>query len=164
MAERIRKTAFGSVNAAALERIVESFETQRLLDAVDQVDRLAEWIGDFFRKDLLGLHGMANTIINNAPKTISSDQEKFGSWQALWRWNWKKWWRTSAPPLRVSMNWPSWLPSSLRETHRKRIPNAFVFRKPVLPITRSYVNCERSFADIGEGRRPFHECLSVLDP
>jgi len=48
----------------------------RLLDAVDQVDRLAEWVGDSFRKDLLRLHGMANTIINNAPKTISSDQEK----------------------------------------------------------------------------------------
>jgi hypothetical protein len=76
MAERLRKTAFGSVNAAALERLLEPFETQRLLDAVDQVDRLAEWIGDSFRQDLLRLHGMANTIINNAPKTISSDREK----------------------------------------------------------------------------------------
>ena len=28
------------------------------------------------RKDLLRLHGMANTILNNAPKTISSDREK----------------------------------------------------------------------------------------
>ena len=77
MAERIRKTAFGPVNAAALERLRESFETQRLLDAVDQMDRLAEWIGDStFRQDLLRLHGMANTIINNAPKTISSGKEK----------------------------------------------------------------------------------------
>jgi hypothetical protein len=76
MAERIRKTAFGPVNAAALERLLESFETQSLLDAVDQVDRLAEWIDDSFRQDLLRLHGMANTIINNAPKTTSSDKEK----------------------------------------------------------------------------------------
>jgi len=76
MAERIRKTAFGPVNAAALECLLESFETQSLLDAVDQVDRLAEWIGDSFRKDLLRLHGMAHTIINHAPKTISSDKEK----------------------------------------------------------------------------------------
>ena len=59
MAERIRKTAFGPVNAAAVERLLESFKTQSLLDAVDQVDRLAEWIGDSFRKDLLRLHGMA---------------------------------------------------------------------------------------------------------
>jgi len=29
MAERLRKTAFGSVNAAALERLLEPFETQR---------------------------------------------------------------------------------------------------------------------------------------
>jgi hypothetical protein len=75
MAERIRKTAFGPVNAAALERLLESFKTQSLLDAVDQVDRLAEWIDDSFRQDLLRLHGMAHTIINNAPKTISSDKE-----------------------------------------------------------------------------------------
>ena len=34
MAEHVRKTAFGSVNAAALEHLQESFETQRLLDAV----------------------------------------------------------------------------------------------------------------------------------
>ena len=79
MAERIRKTAFGPVNAAALERLLESFETQSLLDAVDQVDRLAGWIEDSFRQDLLRLHGMANTIINNAPKTISSDKEKIVS-------------------------------------------------------------------------------------
>jgi hypothetical protein len=77
MAERIRKTAFGPVNAAALERLQESFETQRLLDAVDQMDRVAEWIGDAsFRKDLLRLHGMANTIMNDAPKTISAGKEK----------------------------------------------------------------------------------------
>jgi hypothetical protein len=52
MAERIRKTAFGPVNTTALERLLESFETQSLLDGVDQVVRLAEWIGDSFHKDL----------------------------------------------------------------------------------------------------------------
>jgi hypothetical protein len=75
MTERIRKTAFGPVNAAALDCLLESFETQSLLDAVDQVDRLAGWIEDSFRKDLLRLHGMAHTIINDAPKTIPSDKE-----------------------------------------------------------------------------------------
>jgi len=34
-------------------------------------------IGDSsFRNDLLRLHGMANTIINDAPKTVSSGKEK----------------------------------------------------------------------------------------
>lgn len=77
MTEPIRKTAFGPVNAIALERLQDSFETHRLLDAVDQMDRLAELIGDSsFRKDLFRLHGMANTIINDAPGTISSGKER----------------------------------------------------------------------------------------
>ncbi len=76
MAERICKTAFGSVNANALERLRESFETQQLLDAVDQVDHVAELVNDSsFRKDLLRLHGMAHTIINDAPKTVSSKEK-----------------------------------------------------------------------------------------
>lgn len=77
MAERIRQTAFGPVNAATLERLQESFKTHRLLDAVDQMDRLAELISDAsFRKDLLRLHGIAHTIINDAPKTLSSGKER----------------------------------------------------------------------------------------
>ena len=77
MTERIHKTAFGPVNAAVLERLRRSFETHRLLDAVDQMDRLVELIADSsFREDLLRLHAMANTIINDAPKTISSSKEK----------------------------------------------------------------------------------------
>ena len=77
MTERIHKTAFGPVNAAVLERLRRSFETHRLLDAVDQMDRLVELIGDSsFREDLLRLHAMANTIINDAPKAISSSKEK----------------------------------------------------------------------------------------
>jgi flagellar motor component MotA len=77
MAEPIRKTAYGPVNATALERLQDSFETHRLLDAIDQMDRLAELIGNSsFRKDLLRLHNMANTIINDAPKTISSGKER----------------------------------------------------------------------------------------
>jgi len=77
MAERICKTAFGPVNAAALERLRESFETQRLLDAVDQMDHLSESLGDStLRKALLRLHGMAHIIFNDAPKTVSSGKQK----------------------------------------------------------------------------------------
>ena len=76
MAERTCKTAFGSVNANALERLRESFETQQLLDAVDPVDHVAELVNDSsFRKDLLRLHGMAHTIINGAPQTASSKEK-----------------------------------------------------------------------------------------
>lgn len=75
MAERVRKTAFGSVNADVLERLEESFETQWLLDAVDQVDHVVELVNESnFQKDLLRLHGMAHTIINGAPKTTSSQE------------------------------------------------------------------------------------------
>jgi hypothetical protein len=75
MAARLCKTAFGSVNANALECLRESFETQRLLDAVDQVDRVAELVNEAtFRRDLLRLHGMAHTIINGAPKTTFSKE------------------------------------------------------------------------------------------
>jgi hypothetical protein len=71
MSERLSKTAFGPVNASMLERLRESFETQRLLEAVNQVDHLAELVNDStFRRDLLRLHGMAHTIINGAPKIV----------------------------------------------------------------------------------------------
>src|SRR5215471_17879738 len=75
MAEHVCKTAFGSVNAVALEHLQESFETQRLLDAVDQVDHIAELANDgSFRRNLLRLHSMAHTIINGAPRTASSKE------------------------------------------------------------------------------------------
>jgi hypothetical protein len=63
------------VNAGALEHLQESFETQRLLDAVDQVDHIAELVSDgSFRRDLLRLHSMAHTVINGAPRTASSKE------------------------------------------------------------------------------------------
>jgi hypothetical protein len=73
MAERLCQTAFGSVRASALERLMGSFETQRLLDTDDQVEHAAGLVNDpTFRRDLLRLHSMAHTIINGAPKTTSS--------------------------------------------------------------------------------------------
>ena len=75
MAERLSKTPFGPVNASTLEHLRESFETQRLLEAVDQMDHVAALVNDStFRRDLLRLHGMAHTIINGAPKTASSKE------------------------------------------------------------------------------------------
>lgn len=45
------------------------------MDAVDQVDHVAELVNDAtFRSDLLRLHSMAHTIINGAPKTTSSKE------------------------------------------------------------------------------------------
>lgn len=71
MPERTRKTAFGTVNAEVLERLEQSYETQRLLEAVDQLDRLATLVTEgTWREDLLRLHGMAHTVVNGAPTTI----------------------------------------------------------------------------------------------
>ncbi len=56
----------GPLNQAALEQLRESFDTYRLLDAVDAVDairyRLCE--PDQVRDDLLHLHDVASALIN----------------------------------------------------------------------------------------------------
>jgi hypothetical protein len=58
--------AGGPLNQAALEQLRESFDTYRLLDAVDAVDairyRLCE--PDQVRDDLLHLHDVASALIN----------------------------------------------------------------------------------------------------
>jgi hypothetical protein len=75
MADHPTKTPFGPVNASTLEHLRESFETQQLLEAVDQMDHIAELVnGSAFRRDLLRLHGMAHTIINGAPQTVASKE------------------------------------------------------------------------------------------
>jgi hypothetical protein len=84
MPARLCKTAFGSVNAHALERLRESFETQRLLAAVDQVDHVAELVNDSgLRRDLLRLHGMAHTIlmVHRRPRPA---RRRSGNWPVPW--------------------------------------------------------------------------------
>jgi hypothetical protein len=118
MAERVLKTAFGPVNAAALERLRESFETQRLLEAVDQIDRAAELAGDAsFRKELLRLHAMAHAIINGAPRTASG-RETIWELAGPWPWSWKRWWKICNRLWACSGSWQTWR----RRTARRLAP------------------------------------------
>lgn len=57
------ETAFGSVDEKALEALQNSFDTRRLLAAVDAVDQIRARINGL-RDDLLDLHRMAAEVIN----------------------------------------------------------------------------------------------------
>jgi hypothetical protein len=74
------RTSFGLVNRAVLEALQDSFETQLLLDLVDQLDELRSRICDpeGLRADLLKLHGMAHSVINGA--SIATE----GGHQSIW--------------------------------------------------------------------------------
>lgn len=77
MPERTRKTTFGVVNAEVLEDLEQSYETQRLLEAVDQLDRFAALATEgTWRENLLRLHGMAHTVLNGAPITIRPGRKR----------------------------------------------------------------------------------------
>ena len=60
-------TPYGRVREDALERLRSSFDTSRLLTAVDQADQFCSQWRDALRSDLLALHAMAHTVINGAP-------------------------------------------------------------------------------------------------
>jgi hypothetical protein len=62
-AHRNVETAFGAVDEKALETLQTSFDTRRLLDAVNAVDQVLYRI-DGLRQDLLDLHGMAAEVSN----------------------------------------------------------------------------------------------------
>jgi hypothetical protein len=58
--------AGGPLNQAALEHLRDSFDTYRLLDAVDAVDAIRSRVcePDQVRDDLLQLHDVASALIN----------------------------------------------------------------------------------------------------
>jgi hypothetical protein len=70
-------TAVGPVHAKTLEELVENFDTQRILELVDELDELRERIcdPDGLRADLLRLHAMAHALVNGAPLTINADDQ-----------------------------------------------------------------------------------------
>jgi hypothetical protein len=72
----------------ALEALQQGFDTHRLLDAVDAIDRVRACLGepDALRQELLTLHGMAHALINGgdsggatAPEAIWELAEDPGS-------------------------------------------------------------------------------------
>jgi hypothetical protein len=76
MPGRVKRTPYGRVRTDALEQLEGSFDTQQLLNAMDQLDRLRELVSTpEFRDDLLRLHGMAHTIINGAAITAPAGEE-----------------------------------------------------------------------------------------
>ncbi|MDE1007599.1 MAG: transposase [Paraburkholderia fungorum] len=66
-------TYFGDVDTAALERLESSYDTTRLLAAVDIVDRIRVQLHDpeGLRDDLLEIHSMAHSVLNGAPSALS---------------------------------------------------------------------------------------------
>ncbi len=69
----ITTTRFGDVDTAALERLESSYDTTRLLAAVDIVDRIRIQLHDpeGLRDDLLEIHSMAHSVLNGAPSVLS---------------------------------------------------------------------------------------------
>jgi hypothetical protein len=62
-------TCFGDIDTAALERLESGYDTTRLLAAVDIVDRIRIQLHDpeGLRDDLLAIHGMVHSVLNDAP-------------------------------------------------------------------------------------------------
>jgi hypothetical protein len=73
--EKEIQTPYGPVREAALEQLRSTFETSRLLSAVDVVDGFCSQWTEELRRDLLSLHGMAHTVINGAPITEPAADE-----------------------------------------------------------------------------------------
>ncbi|GLZ73519.1 Tn3 family transposase post-transcriptional regulator TnpC [Burkholderia contaminans] len=73
----ITSTCFGDVDTAALERLESSYDTTRLLAAVDIVDRLRTQLHDpeGLRDDLLEIHSMAHAVLNGAPSVPSRRED-----------------------------------------------------------------------------------------
>jgi hypothetical protein len=76
--DELIQTPYGEVRVKTLEELQSSFDTRQLLTAVDDLDRFcAQWKKEL-RVDLLRLHAMAHTVINEAPLTSVPDEESIG--------------------------------------------------------------------------------------
>jgi hypothetical protein len=84
------ESRYGPVDSAALERLRESFDTRKILDAVDKVDDIRCQI-DHLRDQLLKLHAMADDLINDAE--AASPPPEYPIWElaeeisvVIWEW------------------------------------------------------------------------------
>lgn len=64
-----RVTPHGEVDAAALDALIDTYDTTSLLEAVKCIDRLRPLFAkkNGIRDELLRLHEMAHTVLNGAP-------------------------------------------------------------------------------------------------
>lgn len=71
------QTVHGRLDSVNLQKILDSYDTQGLLTAIDELDKLVNEVrGEGGLRDmLLRLHAMAHTVINGAPMAVSGDQE-----------------------------------------------------------------------------------------
>ena len=70
-------TAYGRLDRVALTRLQSTYDTSKLLRAVEQLDR---FVGnargqDGLRDVLLRVHGMAHAVVNGAGLSGSADEE-----------------------------------------------------------------------------------------
>jgi hypothetical protein len=86
------RTAFGPVNPRILEALQESFDTQQLVEFVDQLDELRARICDpeGLRADLLKLHAMAHSVIDGASMAMEAGIRVSGNWPMISNMNWPR--------------------------------------------------------------------------
>lgn len=70
-------TAHGTVDGAQFAELQQSYDTSALLRAIDDIDQLVNaLIADGgVRESLLRVHGMLNTVLNNAGLTVIAEDE-----------------------------------------------------------------------------------------
>ena len=74
----LTQTPYGHVRIRALQTLQSTFDTTELLKAVDDLDRFyAQWKREL-RDDLLRVHAMAHSVINNAPLSCAAGEEGLG--------------------------------------------------------------------------------------
>ena len=72
--EEVVQTPYGEVRARGLEELRSSFDTRRLLQTVEVIDRFCgQWKREL-HDDLLAIHSMAHTVVNGAAEC------------RFWRW------------------------------------------------------------------------------
>ena len=79
--EELIQTPYGMVRLRSLEALQSSFDTA-LLKTVDDIDRFSiEWKQEL-RDDMLRVHAMAHTVINEAPLSCPPGDETLGEMAA----------------------------------------------------------------------------------
>ena len=70
-----RVTPYGEVDAAALDRLRDSFDTAQILLLVDRLDTCLAELGGVVavRDELLKLHAMTLTLVEGAPLTVPTE-------------------------------------------------------------------------------------------